>query len=43
MKIQGSYLGQPLFLLLAYTKNEKDDLSASELKILKSLVEERLS
>jgi len=32
-----------IFLLLAYGKNEKDDLSQREIKILRSLVEENLS
>ena len=31
-----------IYLLLAYEKNEKDDLSAKELKILRSIVQENL-
>jgi mRNA-degrading endonuclease RelE of RelBE toxin-antitoxin system len=31
-----------IYLLLAYGKNEKEDLSAKELKILKNLVQENL-
>jgi mRNA-degrading endonuclease RelE of RelBE toxin-antitoxin system len=31
-----------IFLLLAYGKTEKDDLSAREIKILRSLVEENM-
>ena len=32
-----------IFLLLVYGKNEKDDLSPKEIKILKTLVEENMS
>jgi len=32
-----------IFLLLAYGKNEKDDLSAKEIRILRTIVEENLS
>ena len=31
-----------LFMLLAYDKSEKDDLTASELKVLRRIVEETL-
>lgn len=31
-----------IYMLLAYRKNEKDDLSAKELKLLKSIVEGEL-
>lgn len=31
-----------IYLLLAYGKNEKDDLTAKEVKILRTLVEENL-
>ena len=31
-----------IYLLLAYGKNEKEDLSAKELKILKNVVQENL-
>ena len=32
-----------IFLLLAYGKNEKDDLTTKEIKVLRRLVEENLS
>lgn len=32
-----------LFMLLAYDKNEKDDLSANELKVLRRIVKETLA
>lgn len=34
--------GGLIYLLMAYSKDEKDDLSASEKKILRSLIEQEL-